>query len=74
MATFIVRTMKRVLFREARQYSKCFTATLILHVPKHMSCHPAASVTPALSVNDVVLHACPKRAASTDCTHMLRED
>ena len=24
-----------------------------------MSCHPAASVTPALSVNDVVLHACP---------------
>lgn len=30
MATFIVRTMKRVLFREARQYSKCYTATLIL--------------------------------------------
>lgn len=26
MATFIVRTMKRVLFREARQYSKCSAA------------------------------------------------
>ena len=32
MATFIVRTMKRVLFREARQYSECYTATLSLLV------------------------------------------
>lgn len=32
MATFIVRTMKRVLFREARQYSECFTTALLLHV------------------------------------------
>ena len=55
MATFIVRTMKRVLFREARQYSKYPAAVLFCSFKVLNDC---ASSELCTSASDTGSHAC----------------